>query len=86
MVARKFIWVSHKMLLAFAQSSRDYRPLKPSRVFGGTAFKLAQFSSASMHGVFYVPGMEQSTGDESNPLIPSFDKHFLSSLSVPGTV
>ena len=74
------------MLLAFAQSSRDYRPLKPSRVFGGTAFRLAQFSSTSMHGVFYMPGMEQSTGDESNSLIPSFDERFLSSHWVPGAV
>lgn len=33
-----------------------------------------------------MPGMELRTGDENDSLIQSFDKRFLSSHSVSGTV
>lgn len=71
-------------LLLRAQGTTD--PESQARVLGRTAFRLAQFSSTSMHGVFYMPGMELRTGDENDSLIQSFDKRFLSSHSVSGTV
>ena len=71
-------------LLLRAQGTTD--PEIQARVLGRAAFRLAQFSSTSMHGVFYMPGIEQHTGDENDSLIHSFDKRFLSTHSVSGSV